>query len=146
METKMSSSSGFSHRYSTEELYVLTRHWVSDISFFEKEIQFFQFMIEKSCMPVMLIVQPVSFDSISNDLQDLQKRKELLKDNIITQQNKLSVILDEYHADEQDSFNLVQSKLEAEFFDFIKTFRNIKLKLFESCQKYKENPAQSLHN
>ena len=41
MESKILSSTGFLHEFSIEELYVLTTHWLSDISFFEQEINYF---------------------------------------------------------------------------------------------------------
>ncbi len=51
METKIYSSAGFLHACSAEELYVITRHWLSDIIFFEQEINFFQSLVQNYFLP-----------------------------------------------------------------------------------------------
>lgn len=130
METKTYSSSGFSHQCSVEELYVLTRHWVSDIFFFEQEINFFRSFIQNYFLSE-IDEQITPIRMIESKLEELEFSKELLKEEIISHQNRLSAILDKNHIDEQSHFNVIQSKLEGKVFDFLKTFRCIKQELFK---------------
>lgn len=130
METKIYSSAGFSHACSAEELYVITRHWLSDIIFFEQEINFFQSLVQN--YPYGERAFENSWSTIQKHLADIEKQKGILKDRIFAHQNELSTILDKNIAEKQDSYNLVQSQIETELFDFIKTFRNVKRELFET--------------
>lgn len=130
METKTYSSSGFSHKCSPEELYVLTRHWLSDIVFFELEINYFIYLVKFFLNPENRRNKPASADQLLNRLQELLRRKEFLKENIISHQNELSTILDKNSTEKQLYFNVVQSKLEGEIFDFIKSYRHVKKEFF----------------
>ena len=137
METKFFYSSGFSHHWSPEELYVSTRHWLLDIAFFEREITFFQLLIDDFFVPLITIPPEEYLYDIRNQLADLLKRKELLKHHILTHQNELSTILDKNQKEEQTKLNSIQFNLEGEFFDFIKSFRKTKQQLFTVTEIHK---------
>ena len=49
-------------------------------------------------------------------------------------QNEFSAILDKDNAAKHDSYNLIQSQIEAELFDFIKTYRSVKRELFKASE------------
>jgi hypothetical protein len=132
METKIYSSSGFSHACSAEELYVITRHWLSDIIFFEQEITFFKSLIQNYSLPYGETDFESPCFSIQKQLADIEKQKDILKDSIFVHQNELSTILDKNNTEKQHSYNLIQSQIEAKLFDFIKTFRSVKRELFEA--------------
>jgi hypothetical protein len=127
METKIYSSSGFIHQCSNEELYVLTRHWLSDIVFFERELAFFQSLLQR-CFSAEVTLVEAKF-------RDLQTRLELLKEGVNLHQSTLGTALDKTGTPEPVDFNIIQSKLECELFDFIKTFRFIKQELFKFTPK-----------
>jgi hypothetical protein len=129
METKIYSSSGFSHQCSAEEMFVLTMHWLSDIVFFEQEIQFFQSLIH-NYLHSEIDEQISHIAIIASKFKELGSRKELLKEEIISYQNRLAAILDKNNADKPSYINVMQYKLEGEIFDFIKIFRYTKLELF----------------
>ncbi|MBC8051764.1 MAG: hypothetical protein H7Y13_01740 [Sphingobacteriaceae bacterium] len=138
METKTYTSSGFSHKCSTEELFVLTLHWLTDITFFELEIEFLQSLINVFFIPASDSLQVKQGYNLEEQLAELKNRKEILKNNIIAHQNELSAILDKNLADKKDEFNSIQSVVEGDFFDFIKTFRKIKLQLFTLSKQFKQ--------
>lgn len=130
METKIYSSSGFAHRYSTEELYVLTRHWLSDIIFFEQELDFFHSLLQRCFSPV-LEDEINRIDFLGAKFKELKIRLKLLKEGINLHQFKLGETLDNNGDSELSDYNTAQSKLEGEFFEFIKTFRVVKQELFK---------------
>ena len=136
METKIHSSSGFSHKCSVEELYVLTRHWLSDIIFFEKELNHFKSIFHRSILPQ---AQKLKYNNIQQTLaglNNLHLQKDYLKRNIIAHQNQLSAILDN---NTYVDLNAEQSRLECAIFDFIKAFRAIKLELFDATEYIQQN-------
>ena len=136
METKIYSSSGFVHQCSTEELYVLTRHWLSDILFFEQELEFFRSLLQRCFSPIQKdgVTQ---IELIETKFRDLKTHLMLLKEGVNIHQIKLGEILDEKRISDSSDFNIIQSRLEGELFDFIKTFRVVKQELFKfnaKCQ------------
>lgn len=137
METKIHSSSGFSHKCSIEELYVLTRHWFSDILFFEKELNHFRSIFHRFILPQTQKLTSHNIHQTLSSLKKLSQQKEQLKRNIIAHQNQLSAILD--HNNTSGDFNAAQSRLECAIFDFIKAFRTIKLELFDATERINQN-------
>ena len=107
MESKLLSSTGFTHELSVEELYVLTTHWLSDISFFEQEISYFQ---------------------------SLNVRKEQIQADIIAHQQELSALLDKSHVENEEHFNVLHSQLEVKLIDFVKALRQVKLEFFNATK------------
>ena len=137
METKIHSSSGFSHKCSVEELYVLTRHWFSDIIFFEKELNHFRSIFHRFILPQAQKLKSHNIHETLASIKTLYQQKEHLKRNIIAHQNQLSAILD--HNNTSVDFNAEQSRLECAIFDFIKAFRAIKLELFDATEHIQQN-------
>lgn len=138
METKIYSSAGFSHHYSVEELYVLTRHWLSDIKFFEQEITFLQSFILKFVASDTELSLEEQLMDLERGFEGLNHRIQLLKAEVLEHQNKLSLLLDKNRAEEYE-FNKIQSTLEGEFFDFIKSYRQVKFELFGLSQPKKRS-------
>lgn len=132
METRVFSSSGFSHQLRPEELYVLTRHWLSDIAFFGQEINYIEYLVVRFILPnVGTEKLDVLYDLLSQ-LGELKQGKERLKNNITLHQNELSSILDRNLGTKDLTLNRAQVRLEEEVFDFIKSFRQLKTKLFNA--------------
>ena len=134
MESKILSSTGFLHQFSVEELYVLTTHWQSDIVFFEQEINYFQSLITRYFLPNVEEQNVLLIKSISSHFEFLNNRKEQLKENILEHQNRLSILLDSSHVENEAEFNVFHSDLEGKLFDFIKSLRQIKLEFFNATK------------
>src|SRR5688500_7695399 len=94
MESKILSSPGFLHEFSIEELYVLTTHWLSDIAFFQQEINYFQSLINRYFLPSVEEQNVMLIQSLASHFQSLYFRKENLKKSIIQHQLQLSTFLD----------------------------------------------------
>lgn len=138
METKIYSSSGFSHSCSAEELYVLTGHWLSDMIFFEQEIEFYQSLIRDYFLPATSKKEGSIINDIELRLIDTLSLKKVLKENIIAHQNKLSITLGKVNRENQFYYTAIQTELEGELFDFIKSFRQVKHELFEANKYIKQ--------
>lgn len=134
MESKILSSPGFLHEFSIEELYVLTTHWLSDIAFFEQEINYFQSLINRYFLPSVEEQNVMLIQSLASHFQSLDLRKENLKKSIIQHQLQLSTFLDKSLAEDEAHLNVLHSNLEGKLFEFIKTLRQIKLEFFNATK------------
>lgn len=134
MESKLLSSTGFTHELSVEELYVLTTHWLSDISFFEQEISYFQSLITRYFLPNLSEENMLLIKSLENHFQVLSGRKEQIQTSILAHQQELSALLDKSHVENEEHFNVLHSQLEVKLFDFIKALRQVKLEFFNATK------------
>lgn len=134
MESKILSSTGFMHEFSIEELYVLTTHWLSDISFFEQEINYFQSLISRYFLPNIEEENAMLIKSLESHFQTLNSRKEQLRAGIIEHQGQLSDLLDKSHVENEAHLNVLHSNLEGKLFDFIKALRQVKLEFFNATK------------
>ena len=145
MESKILSSTGFQHEFSVEELYVLTTHWLSDITFFEQEISYFQSLITRYFLPSVEEKNILLITSIASHFNSLSIRKEQLKSNIIQHQSQLSSLLDKIHVDNEAQLNVLHTNIEAKLFEFIKTLRQLKLEFFNAT-KFSGKPKYPHHD
>ena len=134
MESKLLSSTGFTHELGVEELYVLTTHWLSDISFFDQEISYFQSLITRYFLPNISEENMLLIKSLENHFQSLNVIKEQIKTDITVHQQELSVLLDKSHVENEEHFNVLHSQLEGKLFDFIKALRQVKLEFFNATK------------
>ena len=134
MESKLLSSTGFTHELGVEELYVLTTHWLSDISFFEQEISYFQSLITRYFLPNLSEENMLLIKSLENHFQSLNVRKEQIQADIIAHQQELSALLDKSHVENEEHFNVLHSQLEVKLFDFVKALRQVKLEFFNATK------------
>ena len=134
MESKILSSTGFLHQFSVEELYVLTTHWMSDIVFFEQEINYFQSLIVRYFLPNVGEGNMMLIKSLSSHFESLDMRKEQLRKNVVEHQSRLSELLDISHVENESELNVLHSDLEGKLFDFIKALRQIKLEFFNATK------------
>jgi hypothetical protein len=134
MESKILSSTGFLHEFSVEELYVLTTHWLTDISYFEQEITYFQSLITRYFLPHVEEQNMLLISSISDHFKSLESRKEQIKASIIEHQKQLSRLLDKTHIDNEPHLNALHTNLEGKLFEFIKTLRQVKLEFFNATK------------
>jgi hypothetical protein len=134
METKILSSTGFIHDFKTEELYVLTRHWLSDIIFFGQEINYFQSLLTRYFKPNVEEDNLGHILKLEAQLQDLDYRKDLLMEQIILHQNKLGTLLDKLPSESDICHHDRHSTLEGEIFEFMKVLRIAKLDFFNTTK------------
>ncbi len=134
MESKILSSTGFLHQFSVEELYVLTTHWMSDIVFFEQEINYFQSLIVRYFLPNVGEGNMMLIKSLASHFESLDMRKEQLRKNVVEHQSRLSELLDISHVENESELNVLHSDLEGKLFDFIKALRQIKLEFFNATK------------
>ena len=134
MESKILSSTGFLHQFSVEELYVLTTHWMSDIVFFEQEINYFQSLIARYFLPNMGEGNMMLIESLSSNFESLELRKEQLRSKIVEHQTRLSELLEVSEVENEAELNAMHSDLEGKLFDFVKTLRQIKLEFFNATK------------
>lgn len=107
---------------------------MSDIHFFEQEMDFLESIIQSYFMVSGASDTAHEFILLEQKLDKIKNRQQLLKEDVLLQQNYLSSILD--RKDPNSVYcKEVQLSLEAEFFDFIRDYRNLKRELFAANKK-----------
>jgi len=134
MDSKILFSTGFLHELSIEELYIVTTHWLSDISFYELEISYFDFLIVRYFLPSADESNILLIKSLENHFHSLDSRKESLKTSILQHQTHLSDLLDKSQIQNEAHFNVLHSDLEEKLFDFTKALRQVKLEFFNATK------------
>lgn len=138
MDSKILFSTGFLHELSIEELYIVTTHWLSDISFYELEIGYFNSLIVHYFLPPLEGSDSILIKSFENHFHSLISRKDYLKTGIIQHQNHLSDLLNESQIENEAHFNVLHSDLEEKLYDFIKTLRQVKLEFFYATNTFEK--------
>jgi len=128
METKILSSAGFKHEFSIQELYVLTRHWLGDIAFFEIEIKYFQSKLD--LYPGRNDQYISRADLLERQLNDVVFVKDTLKEKTTHYHQKLEALLDSPGKVNEAFLTLEYNRLEGEYGDFIRAFRQVKYAFF----------------
>ena len=124
---------GFLHQLGVEELYVVTTHWLSDIVFFEQEINYFQSLISRYFLP-NIEEDNLLIKSLSTHFGSLNLRKDQLRKTILQHQNQLSDLLQNNNIENESQLNVVHSELERKYFSFIFELRQIKLEFFNATK------------
>lgn len=143
MDTKIFSSTGFMHEFSSEELYVLTTHWLSDIVFFELEIHYFQSLITRYFLPHVKEDHKLLIESLQNQLIKLDSFKTKLRATITAHQTQLSELLNKEQPGTDAYFNAQHSEIEGQLLDFTRNLRQVKKEFFSATKfsgEVKQNP------
>lgn len=136
MESKILSSTGFLHEFSIEELYVVTTHWLADITFFEVEILYFQSLISRYFIQQEDQDSGLLIHSLRTNFESLNNRKNQLQKQIQKHQVILSAYLGELPGNESE-MNVAHSSIESQLFEFVRTLRQTKLEFFNAT-KFRE--------
>lgn len=134
MDTKIFSSASFMHEYSSEELYVLTTHWLSDIIFFELEIHYFQSLITRYFLPHVKDEHKLLIESLQNQLIKLDSEKSKLRANITAHQEKLSALLNKEEPGSDAYFNAQHTEIEGRLNEFTRNLRQAKKEFFTATK------------
>lgn len=106
-----------------DELYILTRHWKSDLQFYKEDLRFLRTLIGKY---IIWITQKEHLDMVRTEeiqLVKLANRCEDISKKVSTHMKQLATMVQEGHKDESRVFRLEHEHLEDEIAEFVKAFR-----------------------
>ena len=111
------------HEANWEELYVLTKHWKSDLEFYQDDLRFLRTLIGKY---IIWITKKEHLDMVRTTEIQLHKLtircKDILK-KVSTHLKQLAALVQEKQKDDTRLFRLEHEHLEDEIAEFVKAFR-----------------------
>lgn len=106
-----------------EELYILTKHWKSDLQFFREDLRFLRTLIGKY---IIWITKKEHLDMVRSaeiKLLKLTNRCKDLLQKVSSHLKQLAALVQEEHMDEARLFRIEHEHLEDEIAEFVKSFR-----------------------
>jgi hypothetical protein len=106
-----------------EELYILTKHWKSDMQFYQDDLRFLRKLIGKY---IIWITKKEHLDMVRNteiELLNLVNRCKDLNQKVSSHLRQLATMIQEGSEDESRIFRLEHEHLEDEIAEFVKSFR-----------------------
>lgn len=135
MELRPRPKNGFLQKAEWNELYVLTRHWRSNMEFYNDELKFLQMLINKY---FMWLDHDTNIDKVQHLAVRLTKATKDIRGIIGRVDHHLhtleKLIEHRYHGEEL-TFRLAHAALEDEITDFIITAREIKREIFSTTEE-----------
>jgi len=113
-----------------QELYLLTKHWKSDLTFYNYEINFFIGLVDKNFIWITDKENIIQVQHLVNMLMHLSKEREIIDRNIIKHLNYLRLFLKNDYSHDQQSFRADHIDLENKLMLFAKSLRATKKDVF----------------
>jgi len=125
-----------------QELYLLTKRWKSDLTFYNYEINFFIGLVDKNFIWITDKENIIQVQHLVNILKHLSKEREILDRNITKHLNYLRLFLKNEYSHDQQLFRADHIDLENKLVLFSKSLRATKKDVFTISEQilYKENP------
>jgi uncharacterized lipoprotein YmbA len=119
------------HESNWEELYILTKHWKSDLQFYKEDLRFLRTLIGKY---IIWITQKEHLDMVRITEIELVKMKNCYQDllqKVNSHLKQLATMVEEGNKDESRLFRIEHEHLEDEIAEFVKAFRNNRKETFQ---------------
>ncbi len=106
--------------------YAISRHWKSDLTFFEDELQFLHLLIEKhlSILNSHETTNPVN--RLISHVTELESQRQVLLKKIARHVQYIEIFVENPFVQNAQDYKDEHERLESAFADFVKTFRNVK--------------------
>ncbi|HEY9184262.1 MAG TPA: hypothetical protein VIM94_02945 [Salegentibacter sp.] len=120
-----------------DQLYLLTKHWESDLKFFRDDLQFLNKLLDKYFIWIDNDESINEVSKLRSELQNIRSRCEDLLDKTRKHREQLGVMIEK---DSEDSriFRLEHEHLENEVTDFVKSFRKNRMDIFKITEYLKD--------
>lgn len=120
-----------------EQLYLLTKHWESDLKFFRDDLNFLNKLIDKYFIWIDSEESINEVSRIRSELQEIRSRCEDLLHKTQKHRAQLGVMMEKEN-DDSRIFRLEHEHLENEVTDFVKSFRNNRKEIFKITEYLKD--------
>ncbi|HSP11425.1 MAG TPA: hypothetical protein VLO29_02780 [Salegentibacter sp.] len=120
-----------------DQLYLLTKHWVSDLKFFRDDLRFLNKLINKYFIWIDNDESISEVSKIKSKLQEIRSRCEDLLSKTEKHREKLGILV-ENDSDDSRIFRLEHEHLEDEITYFVKAFRKNRMEIFKITEYIKD--------
>lgn len=129
MELRHRPSNGFIYNATWQQLHVLTRHWRSDMEFYQNELDFLSKLINRYFIWLTHDKHVDQVQGTAARLLDLSEQRKQLNDRMATHLQHLENLQNTSDA-ESTAFRDEHASLEDDFTDFVKSIRQLKTQVF----------------
>lgn len=120
-----------------DQLYLLTKHWESDLKFFRDDLQFLNKLIDKYFIWIDDDESIKEVSKLRSELHEIRSRCEDLLHKTQKHREQLGVMI-ENDSDDSRIFRLEHEHLENEVTDFVKSFRSNRKEIFKITEYLKD--------
>lgn len=114
-----------------QELYILSKHWKSDLEFFKQDLRFLQHLVDKYIIWITKKENLEMVTAIQKKEHDLSIKCHQLMNHISDHLNEGRQLIENSADKNEDSFKKNHLSLEKEMAQFVKTFRENRKEVFK---------------
>ena len=114
-----------------EELYVLTKHWKSDLLFYRDDLNFLDNLIDKYLIWISKKEDSEAVRKIDNSILETAKKCTDLLKRVDTHLTHLPNLIEDPFKYDSHQFRMEHQQLEDDITNFVKTFRDNRKEVFE---------------
>ncbi len=114
-----------------EELYVLTKHWKSDLLFYKDDLKFLDHLIDKYFIWISNKKDVDAVRKIDNSILETAKKCSDLLKRVEKHLTHLAGLMEDPFKYDSHQFRTEHQQLEDEITNFVKVFRNNRKEVFE---------------
>lgn len=114
-----------------QELYILSKHWQSDLEFFKDDLRFLHHLVDKYIIWITKKENLEMVTSIQKKEHDLGKQCNMLLAKIAVHLNEGRQLIENSADKNEDSFKKDHLSLEKEMAQFVKSFRENRKEVFK---------------
>lgn len=130
-----------------QELYLISKKWISDLEFFERNLSFLQKLVDRGCSQLKEYEGNASIAEMKLTVTNLQNCSEKLKKNVTSYLSVLEQLVKDSSQDYGVGLIETHSYLEYEISSLLKTFKPVKQRVFKlTSERIKAVNAQNYNN
>jgi hypothetical protein len=114
-----------------EELYILTKHWKSDLLFYRDDLNFLDNLIDKYLIWISNKKDSEAVRNIDNSILETAKKCTDLLQRVDKHLTHLANLMEDPFKYDSHQFRAEHQQLEDDITNFVKTFRNNRKVVFE---------------
>ncbi|MEG9328331.1 hypothetical protein V6B16_10340 [Salinimicrobium catena] len=118
-----------------QELYILTRHWKSDLEFYIEDLQFLQRLIGKYSIWIEKAQNSVAVSKLLSDLHQLSDDGRKILDKLQDHLEQLSGLMNNDKGIDPENFIKTHEIIEDEISQFVKSFRNNRKEVYRLTEE-----------
>ncbi len=138
-ELRIRPTSDYLQNATWQELYLLTKHWKSDIKFANYEINFFKGLVDKYFIWVKDKNQIVQVQHLSNISEHLTSELENIDKTITKHLNYIRLFINSNISRDEEAFRVEHAMLEDKIVGFMNALRETKREIFNLTEEMLNN-------
>ena len=138
-ELRIRPKSNYLQTATWQELYLLTKHWKSDIKFANYEINFFMGLVDKYFIWVKDKDQIVQVQHLSNISEHLSSELENIDKAITKHLNYIRLFINSNISRDEEAFRVEHAMLEDKIVGFMNALRETKREIFNLTEEMLNN-------